>query len=160
MVVVMLTEGCNCSQNKNLYQHIVNNVDNSGKCCPTFVEDGPPMLSGWFDNFCPACHRIVDNVGDFFVNLTGTASQFPVWGGQVTQAVTQGVGGFVKDPQNIPCAVGAVGAAFGVPTGLGGCVPQGYNEQNQTFAPEPSILSNPLILGGLGLAAYLLLTKK
>jgi hypothetical protein len=131
-------------------------------------EDTPFLssrLGDWFrENVCPACHRVVDNIGDIFGNLTGGAADLTQTAyqaaGQIVQGVGTGVGGFIKDPANIPCAVGVVGTAFGAPMGLGGCTPQGFNEQNQSFVQPPNIFSNPLVLGGIGLAAVLLLTKK
>lgn len=165
MAVVMLTEGCQC-RNQALYQHLINNVDKS-QFCGCYVE--PPLLSGKFsdwlrNNVCPACWRIIDNIGETLVNLTTTAGNFVVAtvdaAGNIVSGVGTGVSGFVANPQNIPCATGAVAAAFGQPMGLGGCTPQGFNEQNMPPAQAPSMLSNPIILGGLGLAAYLLLSKK
>jgi hypothetical protein len=169
MAVVMLSEGCNCGCQNNTFSTLVNKMKIGGPAGCMMSEETPFLssrLGNWIrENVCPACHRTVDNVGDFFVNLTGgvedlTATTFDATG-QIVAGVGTGVGGFIADPKNIPCAIGIVGTAFGAPMGLGGCAPQGYNEQNQTFLePKPSIFSNPLVLGGLGLVAVLLLTKK
>jgi len=161
MAVVMLTEGCSCIQSRKTM--VERNF------CPCFIGEEPPLLSSQFgdwlrSNVCPACWRIIDNIGETFVNLTTSAGNFVTQtvdaAGNIVSGVGTGVSGFVANPQNIPCATGAVAAAFGTPVGMGGCTPQGINEQ---FPPQPepqSILSNPLILGGIGIAAYLLLTKK
>jgi hypothetical protein len=168
MAVVMLSEGCSCGCHSSTFNTLVNKMQTGGPAGCMMSENEPFLssrLGDWFrENVCPACHRIVDNIGDAFANIATTAgdltnSTFQAVG-TIVQGVGSGVGGFVKDPANIPCAVGVVGSAFGAPMGLGGCTPQGYNEQNQTFVPAPSILSNPLVLGGIGLAAVLLLTKK
>lgn len=171
MAVVMLTEGCTCNGNNDLFRHLVNN-QNKTSCCPPYVGEAPFLSSRWGDwfreNICPACHRIIDNLGDAVSNLAtdipaaygGLVTTTVNAAGQIVQGVGQGVGGFISNPQNIPCAAGAVGAAFGVPLGMGGCVPQGFNEQNSTFVPQASILDNPLVLAGLGVLAVLLITKK
>lgn len=169
MAVVMLSEGCNCNCENSTFSTLVNKMKIGGPAGCMMSEE-TPLLSGklgnWIrENICPACHRAVDNVGDFFENLTGGAAAITATTTQAAQNIIQGVGtgvgGFIADPKNIPCAVGVVGTAFGAPMGLGGCSPQGFNEQNQTFLePNTSLFSNPLILGGLGLAAVLLLTKK
>lgn len=167
MAVVMLSESCNCGCSNSTFSILTKKMRIGGPAGCMMSEQ--PLLSSrlgdWFrENVCPACHRAVDNIGDFFGNLTGGASDLTQTAyqaaGQIIQGVGSGVGGFIKDPANIPCAVGVVGTAFGAPMGLGGCTPQGFNEQNQSFVPAPSIFSNPLVLGGIGLAAVLLLTKK
>ena len=168
MAVVMLSEGCNCGCQNRTFSTLVNKMAIGGPAGCMMSEEAPFLssrLGDWFrENVCPACHRAVDNIGDFFGNLTGGASDLTQTGyqaaGNIIQGVGTGVGGFIKDPANIPCAVGVVGTAFGAPMGLGGCTPQGFNEQNQSFVPAPSIFSNPFVLGGIGLAAVLLLTKK
>lgn len=168
MAVVMLSEGCNCGCSNSTFSILTNKMRIGGPAGCIMSEDAPFLssrLGDWFrENVCPACHRAVDNIGDFFGNLTGGAADLTQTSFQVGQSLVTdigtGVGGFIKDPANIPCAVGVVGTAFGAPMGLGGCVPQGFNEQNQSFVPAPSIFSNPLVLGGIGLAAVLLLTKK
>jgi len=168
MAVVMLSEGCTCGCNST-FSTLVNKMAIGGPSGCMMSEEAPFLSSrfgNWIrENFCPACHRAVDNVGDFFENLTGGVSDLTQTGFQAAQNIVQGVGtgvgGFIADPKNIPCALAVVGTASGAPMGLGGCTPQGFNEQNQTFIePKPSIFSNPLVLGGLGLAAVLLLTKK
>jgi hypothetical protein len=168
MAVVMLSEGCNCGCQNNTFGTLVNKMAIGGPAGCMMSEDTPFLssrLGDWFrENVCPACHRVVDNIGDIFGNLTGGAADLTQTAyqaaGQIVQGVGTGVGGFIKDPANIPCAVGVVGTAFGAPMGLGGCTPQGFNEQNQSFVQPPNIFSNPLVLGGIGLAAVLLLTKK
>jgi len=168
MAVVMLSENCNCGCQNNTFSTLVNKMAMGGPAGCMMSENTPFLssrLGDWFrENVCPACHRVVDNIGDMFGNLTGGAADLTQTAyqaaGQIVQGVGTGVGGFIKDPANIPCAVGVVGTAFGAPMGLGGCTPQGFNEQNQSFVPPPSIFSNPLVLGGIGLAAVLLLTKK
>lgn len=178
MAVVMLTEGCSCN-NRGVYQHIINNVEKGGTC-PSYVSEQKPFLSSRFgdwvrNNICPACHRFVDNIGDAVVNVAQAGADVApqvvnAYGqlvtstvgavGNIVSGVGQGVGGFVSNPQNIPCAAGAVSAAFGMPLGLGGCATQGFNEQNSTLIPsQPSIFENPILLGGLALAAVLLLKK-
>jgi hypothetical protein len=178
MAVVMLSESCNCGCSNSTFSTLVNKMAVGGPAGCMMSEDAPFLsgLGSWIrENICPACHRAVDNIGDFFVNLTGGVEDTTstVFGAaqqivgqvgtstqQILQGVGTGVGGFIANPQNIPCAIGVVGTAFGAPMGLGGCTPQGFNEQNQTLIPPPSLLSNPLVLGGIGLIAVLLLTKK
>ena len=169
MAIVMLSEGCNCNCGNSTFSTLVNKMKIGGPAGCMMSED-TPLLSGRFgnwirENFCPACHRAIDNLGDTLPNIAtayGNLVETTVGAvGNIVGGVGTGVGGFIADPKNIPCAIGVVGTAFGAPMGLGGCTPQGYNEQNQTFLePRPSIFSNPLVLGGLGLAAVLLLTKK
>jgi hypothetical protein len=165
----MLSEGCNCGCQNNTFGTLVNKMAIGGPAGCIMSEEAPFLssrLGNWIrENVCPACHRAVDNVGDFFENLTGGAANITATTTQAAQNIIEGVGtgvgGFIADPKNIPCAVAVVGTAFGAPMGLGGCTPQGFNEQNQTFLePNRSLFSNPLVLGGLGLAAVLLLTKK
>jgi len=169
MAVVMLSEGCNCGCQNNTFGTLVNKMAIGGPAGCMMSEEAPFLSSrfgNWIrENFCPACHRAIDNLGDTLPNIAtayGNLVETTVGAvGNIVGGVGTGVGGFIADPKNIPCAIGVVGTAFGAPMGLGGCTPQGYNEQNQTFLePKPSILSNPLVLGGLGLAAVLLLTKK
>ena len=179
MAVVMLTEGCRCNQDY-LFDHLVNRMQSNDRSCGCFVGEDVPLLSGWFDRFtnwvgetisntCPACHRVVDNAGDFIVNLSNMGAQVPQQlnyltgqtinaAGQIIQGTGQGVGGFLQNPQNIPCAAGMVGAAFGMPAGFGGCMPQGFNEQ-QFFQQQSNVLQNPLLLYGLGAVALILLLK-
>ena len=165
MAVVMLTEGCRCNQDY-LFDHLVNRMQSNDRSCGCFVGEDAPLLSGWFDRFtgwvknnvCPACHRTVDNVGDMFVNLTQLGANVPLYADQLTANTVQGVGAFISNPQNIPCAVNMVGMAFGMPTGLGGCAPQGFNEQ-QFYNQQSDIFQNPLLLYGLGAAALILLLK-
>ena len=178
MAVVMLREGCKCN-NSGVYQHIINNVGKPGTC-PTYMAENPPFLSSRFGdwirkNVCPACHRTIDNIGDIFQGSSQAAADVSpqvvtAYGnlmtttanaaGNIVSGLGTGVGGFISDPQNIPCAAGMVASAFGMPMGLGGCATQGYNEQNATLVTqEPSLLSNPILLGGLALAAVLLLKK-
>jgi len=178
MAVVMLTEGCSC----NSYTDMVRNAD-PGKFCGCIVSE-PAMLSAnafdrfgsWLENkfqgensgWCPACHRVVDNLGDTVVNLAGLVSNVPGYAnylvgttvnaaGNIIQGAGAGVGGFISNPDAIPCIANAVGMAYGVPLGLGGCNPSGYNEQFNTMPPpQPEI--NPLLLyGGAALALILLL---
>ena len=169
MAVVMLSEGCNCGCQNNTFSTLVNKMAIGGPAGCMMSEDAPFLssrLGNWIrENVCPACHRAVDNIGDSMANIatsTGDLINSTLQGAtQIVQGVGTGVGGFIADPKNIPCAIAVVGTASGAPMGLGGCTPQGFNEQNQTFIePRPSIFSNPLVLGGLGLAAVLLLTKK
>lgn len=165
MAVVMLTEGCNrCSCQDHLYQHLIHKMQSNDRSCGCYVSEAP-LLSGFFqdpfgwirNNVCPACHRMIDNIGDFAVNLTGFGAEIPNYANYLTGAATQGVGGFISNPQNIPCAAGMIGAAFGAPMGLGGCAPQGFNEQQ--FFQQQDILNNPLILYGFGALALILLLK-
>ena len=168
MAVVMLSESCNCGCSNSTFSTLVNKMTIGGPAGCMMSEEAPFLssrLGDWFrENICPACHRAVDNIGDAFGNLTGGAADLTYTAyqaaGQIVQGVGTGVGGFIKDPANIPCAINVVGTAFGAPMGLGGCTPQGFNEQNQTFVQPSRLLSNPLVLGGIGLAAVLLLTKK
>jgi hypothetical protein len=159
MAVVMLSEGCNCGCQDKTFSTLVNKMAIGGPAGCMMSEDQPLLSS-----FCPACKRMIDNIGDFFVNMTQGAADLTQQtyqaAGNIVTGVGSGVGGFIKDPANIPCAVGVVGTAFGAPMGLGGCTPQGYNEQKEYQQPTTSFLSNPLLLGGIGLAAVLLLTKK
>ena len=168
MAVVMLSEGCSCGCSNSTFSTLVDKIAIGGPAGCMMSEQTPFLssrLGNWFrENICPACHRVVDNIGDAFGNLTGgvsdlTATTFNA-AGQIIGGVGTGVGGFIANPENIPCAIQVVATASGAPMGMGGCTPQGYNEQNQTFVPSPSPFSNPLILGGLGLVAVLLLTKK
>jgi len=169
MAVVMLSEGCSCGCNTSTFSTLVNKMAIGGPAGCMMSEEAPFLSSrfgNWIrENFCPACHRAVDNIGDSMANIattTGDLINSTLQGAtNIVQGVGTGVGGFIADPKNIPCAIAGVGTAAGGPMGLGGCTPQGFNEQNQTFIePRPSIFSNPLVLGGLGLAAVLLLTKK
>ena len=169
MAIVMLSKGCNCNCNNNTFGTLVNKMAIGGPAGCMMSEEAPFLsskLGNWIrENVCPACHRAVDNIGDFFGNLTGGVSDITQQAfqaaGQIVEGVGTGVGGFIADPKNIPCAIAVVGTASGTPMGMGGCTPQGFNEQNQTFIePTPGPFSNPLVLGGLGLIAVLLLTKK
>lgn len=165
----MLSEGCNCGCQDSTFNNLVNSMAKGGPA-GCMMSEKQPLLSSRFgnwlrENVCPACHRAIDNLGDSMANIatsTGDLINSSIQGAtQIVQGAGTGVGGFIKDPKNIPCAIGIVGTAFGAPMGLGGCSPQGYNEQNQTFVqPSTSPFSNPLVLGGLGLVAVLLLTKK
>lgn len=169
MAVVMLSEGCKCSCNNSTFSTLVHKMQIGGPAGCMLAENAPFLsgkLGNWIrENICPACHRAVDNIGDSMANLATSAGNLvnsTVQGAtQIIQGVGTGVSGFIAKPENIPCAIAVVGTAAGAPMGFGGCSPQGYNEQNQTFLqPGPSILQNPLVLGGLGLVAVLLLTKK
>jgi len=122
---------------------------------------------------CPACHRVVDNLGQTIGNLTGALPNIGKGAGNIVNAtfdaagkiltgVGTGVGTFVGDAKNIPCIANAVGAATGVPLGIGGCQPAGFNEQYGTI-PPPETKSegiNPLILAGGAAAVLFLLMKK
>jgi hypothetical protein len=140
-------------------------MQSNDRSCGCYLSEAP-LLSSWWDrltswtrrNICPACHRIIDNAGDFIVNLTGFGAALPNYANYLTGSATQGVGGFISNPQNIPCAAGMIGAAFGAPMGLGGCTPQGHNEQ-QFYQQQGDILNNPLILYGFGAIALILLLK-
>jgi hypothetical protein len=169
MAVVMLSENCSCGCATSTLTTLVNKMAIGGPAGCIMSEEAPFLSSkfgNWIrENVCPACHRAVDNLGDSMANLAtnyGNLLNTTVQGAtNIIQGVGTGVGGFIANPENIPCAIGVVGAAAGAPMGLGGCSPQGYNEQNQTFLqPAQNLLSNPLLLGGLGLVAVLLLTKK
>ena len=164
MAVVMLSEKCTC----NDFEYKVQN-GNPGAFCGCIISENEPLLSqnrlfNWLDenfgrqsNFCPACHNVVDNIGDTFTNLVGLVEQVPNYAGYLVGSAVQGVGGFINQPQNIPCIANAIGTAYGMPLGLGGCTPAGFNQQFQTMETQPEPL-NPLILyGGLGLLAILLL---
>jgi len=125
-------------------------------------------------NFCPACHRVVDNIGDTIGNLTGALPNVGAGVGNIVNAtfnaageiltgVGKGVGTFVGNAENIPCITNAVGGAVaGLPVGLNGCPPMGFNEQNRTIlmdTSKPGI--NPLILAGAaGVALLLFMNKK
>jgi len=165
MAVVMLSENCRCN---NDYADMIRYA-NPGAFCGCLMADNAPLLSknrffNWLDEkfgrqsgFCPACHNVVDNIGDTFTNLAGFVEQVPNYAGYLVGSAVQGVGGFIANPQNIPCIAGAVGAAYGMPLGLGGCTPAGFNQQFQTMETQPEPI-NPLILyGGIGLLAVLLL---
>jgi hypothetical protein len=168
MAVVMLSEGCSCGCSNSTFSTLVNKMAIGGPAGCMMSEQTPFLssrLGNWFrENICPACHRAIDNLGDTLPNIAteyGNLIQTTVGAvGNIIGGVGTGVGGFIANPENIPCAIGVVGTAFGAPMGMGGCTPQGDNEQNQTFVPQASPFSNPLILGGLGLVAVLLLTKK
>lgn len=179
MAVVMLSENCRC----NGYADMVNN-SNPGAFCGCMVAEAP-LLSNLWDDFgatwkrtfsgtksgwCPACHRVVDNLGDTVVNLTGFAENIPGYAdyltgsavgaaGNIIQGAGQGVGGFLANPQNIPCVAGAVAAAYGMPLGLGGCVPAGHNEQFSTMPPPETGIDPLLLYGGAALALILLMKK-
>lgn len=164
----MLSEGCNCGCSDSTFSTLVNKMANGGPA-GCMMSEQPPFLSSrlgnWIrENICPACHRAIDNLGDTLPNIATSLGNLTVSSlealQQINQGIGTGVGGFIANPENIPCAIGVIGTAFGTPMGLGGCTPQGYNEQNQTFIPAPTLLSNPLLLGGIGLIAVLLLTKK
>ena len=166
MAVVMLTEGCKrCTCQDHLYQHLINRMQSNDRSCGCYLSEAP-LLSSWWDRFtswtrrniCPACHRVIDNAGDFIVNLSNFGASIPDYANYLTGSAVQGVGGFVSDPKNIPCAAGMIGAAFGAPMGLGGCTPQGHNEQ-KFFQQQGDILNNPLILYGFGAIALILLLK-
>jgi len=167
MAVVMLSEGCNCGCSNTTFSTLVNKMAIGGPAGCMMSEQ--PLLSSrlgnWIrENVCPACHRAIDNLGDSLPNIANAAGNLTVSSlealQQINQGIGTGIGGFIANPENIPCAIGVVGTAFGAPMGLGGCAPQGFNEQNQTFIPAPGLFSNPLLLGGLGLMAVLLLTQK
>ena len=174
MAVVMLSENCRC----NGYADMVNN-SNPGAFCGCMVSEAHMLsdfgdwwnrtFSGADSGWCPACHRVVDNLGDTFVNLAGQISNVPNYAGylvgqtvgaagNIIQGAGQGVGGFIANPQNIPCIAGAVGAAYGMPLGLGGCTPAGHNEQFNTMPPPGAGGIDPMLLyGGAALALILLL---
>jgi len=168
MAVVMLSEGCNCGCSNSTFSILTNKMRIGGPAGCIMSEDAPFLssrLGNWIrENVCPACHRAIDNLGDTLPNIATAAGNLTQSSlealAQINKGIGSGVGGFISNPENIPCAIGVVGTAFGAPMGLGGCTPQGFNEQNQTFIPAPGLFSNPLLLGGLGLMAVLLLTKK
>jgi hypothetical protein len=118
-------------------------------------------------NFCPACHRVVDNIGDTVVNLTGLVPNAIKGAGNIVNAVTDSAGEIISVVpavvQNVPCIINSAGQILGAPTNPSGCAPQGFNEQNRTLqTARPGGIGgiNPLLLIGAAGVAFLLLNKK